>query len=535
MLNLSENPFPSRRSPVLAMNGVVATSQPLAAQAGLQMLRDGGNAVDAVVATAMALTVLEPTSNGIGSDSFAIIWDGERLHGINAAGRWPQAGDVERLRASGATSMPEDGWQAVTVPGAPALWHDLNERFGRLSPKQLLAPAEAMARDGFPVSPVIASLWARAVSRFVDHRDPALAAWRDTFTRGGVAPKAGDVWVSPGHARCYQLLGERGLRDFYEGQIAEELVAHAARTGGLLSADDLSAHHNEWVTPISMAYGDLEVWEIPPNGQGIAALQALGIAASLPARDAPALDPVRLHYQIEAMKLGFADAYRFVADPAHVDVPVAGMLDAQYLASRRALVGEEAAEPSHGTPPRGGTVYLCAADRDGMMASLIQSNYMGFGSGVVMPELGVSYLNRGAGFELDPEHPNVAAPGKRPRSTIIPGFLTRQGEALGPFGVMGGEMQPQGHLQVVSAMVDHGLNPQAALDMPRWRWMQGRSVELEPGADPKLVSALEKRGHQVSVAGERTGFGRGQVIVKLPSGAYAAGSEPRTDGAAVGY
>jgi gamma-glutamyltranspeptidase/glutathione hydrolase len=277
------------------------------------------------------------------------------------------------------------------------------------------------------------------------------------------------------------------------------------------------------------------VWEIPPNGQGIAALQALAMLDALPSRNLPPLEAQRLHLQIEAMKLGFADTYAYVADAGVVDVPTAGMLEPGYLASRRALIGDRARNPGPGRPPRGGTVYLCATDRDGMMVSLIQSNYQGFGSGVVLPELGISFQNRAASFVLDPEHPNVAAPGKRPRHTIIPGFLTQAGKAVGPFGVMGGEMQPQGHLQVVAAMEDHGMNPQAALDMPRWRWMQGLTVQLEPGADAALADALRGRGHEVVIAADSFGFGRGQIIRRLDSGAYAGGSEPRTDGAAVGY
>ena len=534
-MDLSTNPFASRRSPVCAFNGVVATSQPLAAEAGLAMLRAGGNAVDAALATAMALTVLEPTSNGIGSDAFALVWDGERLHGINASGRWPARCDAEALRAAGHDSVPQIGWPSVTVPGCVAMWGDLSERFGRLEREQLLAPAIRYARDGFPVSPVIATLWARARPNFDPRLDPSIGGWSETFTRGGRTPAPGERWTSPGHAACLEGLAARGFRDFYDGEIAASLVEYASRTGGALAAEDLASHGNEWVEPISARYGDVDVWEIPPNGQGIAALQALAMLDGLPARDLPPLDERRLHLQVEAMKLGFADAYRYVADPAMVEVPTAGMLDAGYLASRRAQIGERAQAPACGEPPRGGTVYLCTADRDGMMVSLIQSNYHGFGSGVVHPGLGVSFQNRGSGFVLDPQHPNVAAPGKRPRHTIIPAFLTRDGEALGPFGVMGGEMQPQGHLQVVAAMEDHGLNPQAALDMPRWRWTSGLTVELEPGSDPALVAALAGRGHDVQVTADSLSFGRGQIIRRLESGAYAAGSEPRTDGCASGY
>ena len=532
---LSSYPFPSRRSPVLSANGIVATSQPLAAQAGLSMLREGGNAVDAALATAMALTVLEPTSNGIGSDAFALIWDGERLHGINASGRWPAALRAETLRAAGHATMPELGWNAVNVPGCVAMWADLSERFGKLDPARLLGPAITHASEGFPLSPVIATLWKRAQPGFDSGLAPDIAGWTETFTRGGRVPEAGDMWTSPGHAACLRGLAARGLRDFYEGEIAAAIVAYAAATGGAICAEDLAAHRSEWVEPISARYGDLDVWEIPPNGQGIAALQALAMLDALPSRNLPPLEAQRLHLQIEAMKLGFADTYAYVADAGVVDVPTAGMLEPGYLASRRALIGDRARNPGPGRPPRGGTVYLCATDRDGMMVSLIQSNYQGFGSGVVLPELGISFQNRAASFVLDPEHPNVAAPGKRSRHTIIPGFLTQAGKAVGPFGVMGGEMQPQGHLQVVAAMEDHGMNPQAALDMPRWRWMQGLTIQLEPGADAALADALRGRGHEVVIAADRFGFGRGQIIRRLDSGAYAGGSEPRTDGAAVGY
>lgn len=532
---LSSYPFASRRSPVLSANGIVATSQPLAAQAGLSMLQAGGNAVDAALAAAMAMTVLEPTSNGIGSDAFALIWDGKRLHGINASGRWPAALRAESLRDAGHTAMPEIGWNAVSVPGAVAMWADLSERFGKLDPARLLQPAITHASEGFPVSPVIASLWKRAQPAFQPGLDPAIGGWTETFTRGARVPQAGEIWTSPGHAACLRGLADRGLRDFYEGEIAAAIVAYAVATGGAISAEDLASHRSEWVEPIGARYGELDVWEIPPNGQGIAALQALSMLDALPARELNALDPQRLHLQIEAMKLAFADTYAYVADPSVVAVPAAGMLNPEYLASRRALIGDRARDPGPGRPPRGGTIYLCATDRDGMMVSLIQSNYQGFGSGVVLPELGIAFQNRAASFVLDPQHLNVAAPGKRPRHTIIPGFLTRAGQAVGPFGVMGGEMQPQGHLQVVAAMEDHGMNPQAALDMPRWRWTRGLTVELEPGADPVLAEALRARGHDVVIAADSLGFGRGQIIRRLESGAYVGGSEPRADGAAVGY
>ena len=533
-MKLDLYPHASRRSVVLAPNGVVATSQPLAAQAGLDVLRRGGTAVDAIVATACALTVLEPTSNGIGSDAFALIWDGSQLHGLNASGRSPAALDRDVLAREGRGAVPKRGWSAVTVPGAPAAWGDMHAQFGRLDFGQLMAPAIDYARHGFPVSPVIAELWRRGGENFLPRADAQFDGWRQCFSTGGRTPRPGERWCLPGHACALQTMAERGVRDFYEGEIAEAIVAWAAQTGGNLCADDLAAHQSEWVDPIGIRYAGHDIWEIPPNGQGIAALLALGAAERAGMPELPYHSEKSWHLQIEAMKLGFADAYRYVADQAHAKVPVDGLLSDQYLSERASSIGDQAAEPPAGRPPGSGTVYLCAADRDGMMVSFIQSNYMGFGSGVVVPEMGVSLQNRGAGFVLEPDHPNVAAPGKRPRHTIIPGFITRDGEAIGPFGVMGGEMQPQGHLQVVSAMLDHGQNPQGALDAPRWRVDDGKSVVYEPGTDPALVDALGRRGHHM-MEGDPLTFGRGQIITRVDSGAYAAGSEPRTDGLAAGY
>ena len=528
-MSLDTYPYPSRRSAVLSTGGMVATSQPLAAQAGLATLRAGGSAIDAALAAAITLTVVEPTSNGIGSDAFAIVWDGERLHGLNASGPAPLALSAEALRAAGHTVFPERGWPSVSVPGAPDAWGALHERFGRVPFESLFADAIRLAEDGFPVSPVISQLWRRAGPVFIGTGDPALDEWAQVFTFGGRTPDAGELWRSPGHAATLRRLASEGPRDFYEGTLAARIAAHAKATGGLLDGDDLAAFHSEWVEPISIAYRDHEVWEIPPNGQGIAALQALGIVRGTVMHESPHASAESWHFQIEAMKLAFADTYRYVADPRRADVPIDGMLDADYLASRRALIEERAQTYGPGRPPGGGTVYLCAADRDGMMVSYIQSNYMGFGSGVVVPGTGISLQNRAVGFTLEPGHRNEAAGGKRPRHTIIPGFLTRGGAAVGPFGVMGGEMQPQGHFQVVSAMVDYGLNPQSALDAPRWQVVPD-GVVLEPEVGAEVVDGLGRRGHRVGVAPGRLDFGRGQIIRRLDSGAYAGATEPRTDG-----
>ena len=534
-MNFQQYPFPSQRMPVMACNGLVATSQPLAAQAGLQMLQNGGNAVDAAVAAAAALTVLEPTSNGIGSDAFALIWDGATLHGLNASGRAPQALNADAVRAQGHTIFPSNGWLPVTVPGAPAAWDDLNRRFGRLELSRVLAPAITYARDGFPVSPIVAEYWALAADRFLPLRDPAVSGWASTFAPGGQTPQAGQRWMSPGHAKTLQTLADRGIRDFYEGEIAEKIIDFAAQTGGLLTAADLAGHHNQWVEPIGVGYHGYEIWEIPPNGQGLTALIALALLEGFDLASFPHGSEESIHLQIEAMKLAFADAERYIADPDHASVPIAGLLDPDYIAARRLLIGPEAKAPEAGRPPEGGTIYLCAVDSDGMMVSYIQSNYQGFGSGVVVPDTGISLQNRGTCFSLEPGHPNEAVGGKRPYHTIIPAFLTRDRRPVGPFGVMGAFMQPQGQTQVITGTVDYGLNPQAVLDAPRWRFTGGLNVELEYGNSEQVVRGLTGRGHHISLPIRRGDFGRGQIIWRLDEGVYVAGSDMRSDGCAVGW
>jgi gamma-glutamyltranspeptidase/glutathione hydrolase len=520
----------------MAGNGMVATSQPLAAQAGLSMLQRGGNAVDAAIASAVALTVLEPTSNGIGGDAFALVWDGTQLHGLNASGRAPAALNADDVRAQGHCEIPPFDWLAVTVPGAPAAWGTLHQRFGRLPLSDVMAPAITYAGEGYPVSPVVAYFWGyNAANRYLTLTDPAFAGWAPTFTPGGQAPRAGQRWASPGHAQTLQTMATRGVRDFYEGELAEKIAAFSQATGGLLSLDDLAAHQSSWVEPIGVGYRGYEVWQIPPNGQGLAALIALAILEGTDFPNYPHGSEAALHLQIEAMKLAFADAERYIADPEHADVPLAGLLDPGYIAARRRLIGLEARRPEAGTPRRGGTVYLCTADRDGMMVSYIQSNYMGFGSGIVVPGTGIALQNRAANFNLEKDHPNEAAGGKRPYHTIIPGFLTRGNQPVGPFGVMAGFMQPQGHTQVVAGTVDYGLNPQAVLDAPRWRVTGGLGVELELGTPEHILRGLASRGHEVVVPVGRSSFGRGQIIWRLEDGVYVAGSDMRADGCAVGW
>ena len=504
-------------------------------EAGAAVLQNGGNAIDAAIAVAAALTVLEPTSNGIGSDAFALVWDGHKLHGLNGSGRAPKALNADVVRAQGHTRFPSDGWLPVTVPGAPAAWDDLNQRFGRLDLAQVLAPAIAYARDGYPVSPIVAEYWALAAERFLPLRQAAVQGWGVIFAPRGKTPQAGARWASPGHAQTLQTLAERGVRDFYEGEIAEKIVAFASSSGGLLTATDLAGHQSEWVEPIGVGYRGYEVWEIPPNGQGLTALIALSLLEGFDLAASPHGSEESLHLQIEAMKLAFADAERYIADPEHASIPVAGLLDPNYIAARRELIGPDARLPEAGSPPQGGTVYLCAVDRDGMMVSYIQSNYQGFGSGVVVPDTGIALQNRGTCFSLEPGHPNEAAGGKRPYHTIIPSFLTCDQQPVGPFGVMGAFMQPQGQTQVVTGTVDYGLNPQAALDAPRWRFTGGLNVDLEYGVPEHVVRGLTARGHQIHLPIRRGGFGRGQIIWRLEDGLYVAGSDMRTDGCAVGW
>jgi gamma-glutamyltranspeptidase / glutathione hydrolase len=536
------------RKPLYAPRGVVATSQPLAASAGLAVLRAGGNAVDAAIAAATALTVVQPGSNDIGADLFAIVWDGTRLHGLNASGRAPAAltwqmahaaaedADSALGGAQGTTTaaMPSRGWLPVTVPGAPAGWRDLHERFGSRPFASLFDDAIAFAERGYPVSSRVAAGWAR-VPEFASQRlgGPEFAEWKRVYLPGGRAPRAGERFANPAAARALRLIADSRADAFYSGEIAQAIAAYAAETGGLITMEDLGKHTSTWVDPIKARYRDHEVWELPPNGQGVAALAALGILEGFNFADATAEQ--RLHLQIEAMKLGFADAHAYVADPEMSAVPVAGMLDPAYLTARRNLIGDTAAVPPPGDPARGGTVYLCTADSDGMMVSLIQSNYMGFGSYIAVPGFGFGLQNRGAGFSLDPGHPNVVAGGKRPFHTIIPAFLTREGAAVGPFGVMGGHMQPQGHVQMMISTIDDGRDPQAALDAPRWYWHAGRTVQVESTMDADLVAALAARGHDITVA-DNGAYGYGQAIWKLADGAgYVAGSEGRADGNAVGY
>ena len=523
-----EFPYASQRMPVLAAN-VVATSQPLAAQAGLATLARGGSAVDAALTTAIALTVVEPTMNGIGSDAFALVWDGTRLHGLNASGRAPNGWTPERF--AGRTIMPNTGWDSVTVPGVVSAWAALSVKFGRLPFTELFEPAIGYAENGFLVSPTVARQWQTQAPQLIDQ--PGFA---QAFTPQGRAPAAGELFRHPAQAGTLRAIAESRGEDFYRGALAEKIAAASRAQGGAMTAADLAAHQPDWVEPIGQDYRSARLHEIPPNGQGIAALMALGILSHFDLAQVPVDSADSLHLQMEAMKLAFADAYRYVADPRSMTLSAASLLDPDYLRQRAALIDRSRAQDfGHGVPAGRGTIYLTVADASGMMVSYIQSNYNGFGSGVVVPDTGISLQNRGFGFSLEPGHPNQVGPGKRPFHTIIPGFVTQRGEALMSLGVMGADMQPQGHVQMMVRLADYAQNPQAAADAPRWKVFRGCQIALEHAVPTRVAAELARRGHQVRHT-ERWNmeFGSAQLIYRLPGG-YVAASDPRRDGQAVGF
>jgi gamma-glutamyltranspeptidase / glutathione hydrolase len=520
------NPYAWPRKPLLAAN-VVATSQPLAAQAGLQMLAAGGTAVDAILATAITLSLVEPVSNGIGSDAYAIVWDGRGLHGLNASGRSPAAWSTDFF--SGHKSMPVRGWNSVSVPGCVSAWVELHRRFGKLQFERLFERAIQYGREGFLVSPTIAGQWEKQVAEL--KIQPGFA---EAFMPDGRAPRPGERFTWKSHAEVLEQIARTRGEAFYRGPIAEKIEAHAKKHDGAMRASDFAAHKSDWVEPLRMNYRGYTLHEIPPNGQGIVALIALGILEHFDLRSHPVDRADSLHLQIEAIKLAFADAWRYVADIDHMDVRPAALLDPEYLRSRSRLIDPKRAQSfGHGTPPKGGTVYLTAADASGMMVSFIQSNYMGFGSGVVVD--GVSLQNRAATFVLQGGHPNCVAPRKRPYHTIIPGFVTKDGAPVMSFGVMGGTMQPQGHTQVMVRIAEYGQSPQAACDGPRFRFVQGMDISVEEGGfEAGVLDELQRRGHRIVTIDDYNQFGSAQLIWKLDGGYFAA-SDPRRDGQAVGF
>jgi gamma-glutamyltranspeptidase/glutathione hydrolase len=534
--------YATPRRPVFARN-IVSTSHPLAAQAGLRMIAAGGNAVDAAIAAAAMMTIVEPCSNGLGSDAFCILWDGQQLHGLNASGPAPAAWTPDYFRrkhGDGASAPPMRGWDSVSVPGAVAAWVALSKRFGKLPFAELLAPAIDIAERGYIVPVVLAQKWALAAQVADLIRQPGFAG---TFLPRGRAAHTGELFAMPAAARALRLIAKTEGAALYGGEIAEALAKAAREQGGSMTVADLAAFKPEWVQTISKDYRGYTLHEIPPNGQGIAALMALGMLSHFDVASLPVDEVASQHLQIEAIKLAFADTYRYVAEGAAMELTPEQLLDDDYLAKRAKLIDPKRAQDfGAGNPVKGGTIYLSAADERGMMVSFIQSNYMGFGSGVVLPEWGVSLQNRGHGFSLDARSPNVVAPGKRPFHTIIPAFLTKDGLPVMSFGVMGGDMQPQGHMQTLVRMLDYMQQPQAACDAPRWRFNTQKMLNIEPTMRRDTVRGLQELGHAMADLDDSyMDYGAGQVIWRLDEGkgapaveGYVAASDARRDGLAAG-
>ncbi len=527
-----QSTYASVRTPVFGRN-VCATSHPLAAQAGLHILRTGGNAVDAAVAAAACMTIVEPVSNGLGSDAFCILWDGTKLHGLNASGRAPAAWSPKYFQSKygqDAKTPPMRGMDSVTVPGAVASWVQMNKRFGKLPLADVLAPAIEVAERGYAVPVVVQQKWAAAAP--ILESQPGFAG---TFMPHGRAPNVGELFKFPAAAAALKRIAQTRGVAFYGGEIAQALEKFSAAHGGALKASDFERYQPEWVEPISKAYRGYELHEIGPNGQGIAALMALGILSRFDMSSLPVDSVNSQHLQIEAMKLAFADVYRYVAEPSAMAVTADELLNDEYLKSRAKLIRMNKAQDfQSGTPNKGGTIYLTTADENGMMVSFIQSNYMGFGSGCVEPSFGVSLQNRGHAFSLDAQSPNVVGANKRPFHTIIPAFVTKDGVPQMSYGVMGANMQPQGHMQTLVRMVDYAQNPQMACDAPRWRFNQGLELNVEAGMNAATVQGLREKGHQINgISDSYQDFGAGQFIWRLgdpKTAGYVAASDPRRDG-----
>lgn len=527
--------YPSRRNVVYARRAMACASVPQGAQAGLEVMRRGGNAVDAAIAMAALMPLLEPTGNALGSDCFALVWmeREKRLYGLNASGAAPYALSAATLREKGLQAVPTEGWLPVTVPGAPGGWAALNKRFGTKSLGELFAPAAELARTGCAVPVNVAPQWAKAaarVKRAMARDEKPHAYWWDSFMKPDGSPyRAGDIFRFPAYADTLEELARTDCESLYRGALMERICSFSEDTGGFFRPADFMDYAPEWAEPIQTEYRGYTVCEMPPNGHGITVLMALNILRGF-ALEGPRESAENCHRILEAIKLAFADAKAYVADPRHMRMRTEDLLRADYAARRRALITERARMPEAGDPSCGGTVYFCTADPMGNMVSFIQSNYSGFGAGIAVPGTGISLQNRGACFSLDEGSDNLLEGGKRSYHTIIPGFLMKDGEAVGPFGVMGAFMQPQGHVLVLVNTLDYHMNPQSALDAPRMQWMGGKRIQLEKEMPPGLAEALAAMGHEVEIAESNLDMGRGQIIWRTENGLYAGGTEPRCDG-----
>ncbi len=519
--------YPSQRNLVYSNRGVVATSSPYASSIGLDILKRGGNAVDAAVAVAAALTVAEPSANGIGGDLFAQVYMNRQLYGLNASGRAPALMTHSSLAEKGKI-ISTVGFDGVSVPGIPSGWAALNERFGTLSLETLMEPAAQLAEQGFAVPIQVSLALERYHGLFQAKKDayPVLGNWFTTFSPNGVL-MPGEVLILKDHAKALRAIGKTGAKSFYEGEIAEAIDRFSKEFGGFLRYEDLKNHQVEWVTPISLDYRGYKVYELPPNGIGLIALMGLNTLEALPVDPSDKLG--LLHQQMESMKLAFTDGLAVIGDPAFTSLDLRSYLSKEYGRKRSSLISDQALMPQPSEPLGGSTVYFCVGDQWGNMVSLIQSCFTGFGSGCVVPEWGISLHNRASQFSLDENHPNCVHPGKRPFHTIIPGFLGQGVRMIGPFGVMGGPLQPQAHLQVISSLIDQQCNPQEALDAPRWQWVSGRHIQVELRMDPALIAGLRAKGHAIEVLPDKTTLGRGQIIFRQGNGVYVGATEGRTD------
>ena len=526
--------FASHRNIVYAKKGMACSTSPIASQVGLDILKSGGNAMDAAIAMATTLPLVEPTGNGLGSDCFALVWSekDQKLFGLDGSGVAPMALSAEKVKEAGYTTVPMNGWLPTMVPGAPSAWAELRRRFGTKSMAELMAPAIQYARDGFCIPVNVYKQWKAEVVRFTaaaEKEPEVFGPWLKYFTKDGKTYEPGDTFVNPDYAATLESLAATDCESYYHGDIMKKIVAFSNETGGFFAESDFENYKAQWVEPISVNYKGYDVCEMPPNGHGITALMALNMLKGLELSDSRETADV-YHKMIEATKLAFVDTKKFVADPRYMRTKVSDMLSDRYADVRRALITDKAVYPEAGDPSCGGTVYFCVADGMGNMVSFIQSNYNRFGSGIVIPGTAITIQDRGANFSLDPESDNYLEGGKKAYHTIIPGFLMKDGKAVGPFGVMGGFMQPQGHVQVVVNTVDYHMNPQECLDAPRFQWVGEKKVQLEREVPADIALKLADMGHEVNIVNSNLGMGRGEIIWRLEDGTLVGGTEPHADG-----
>lgn len=526
--------YASHRNVVYARNGMACSTSPIASQVGLEILKAGGNAMDAAVAMATTLPLVEPTGNGLGSDCFALVWTDGKLYGLDGSGVAPMALCAEKVKEAGYTSIPMDGWMSTMVPGAPSAWAELRRRFGTKPMTELMAPAIRYAKEGFNIPVNVYKQWRAEAVRFAAaaKKEPEVyGPWLEYFTKDGEGKtyEAGDVFCNPDFAKTLESLAETDCESYYHGEIMEKIVAFSEKTGGYFAKSDFENYKAGWVEPIKVDYKGYDVYEMPPNGHGITALMALNMLKGMELSDNRESADV-YHKTIETVKLAFVDTKKYVADPRTMKTKVEDMLSERYADVRRALITDKAVFPEAGDPSCGGTVYFCTADNQGNMVSFIQSNYNRFGSGIAVPGTAITIQDRGANFSLDPASDNYLEGGKKAYHTIIPGFLAKDGKPVGPFGVMGGFMQPQGHVQVVVNTVDYHMNPQECLDAPRFQWVGDKKVQLEREVDAHIAQKLADMGHQVEIVNSNLGMGRGQIIWRMEDGTLVGGTEPRADG-----